>query len=145
MSSFRVVQTSSASNPNIGDLYLDDSGQLELIGGDITSQEDYSRMVLQRIWCRLQLIKGEWYLDQRQGTPWKEKIWKKGVTEATVSIVVRHVVENTPGVERLDTLDVEIDRQTREATIEIVATSDLGTQVTTDLLDNPFIVEVPGG
>jgi hypothetical protein len=143
MGSLRIVTTTTASNPVENDLYIDDSGQLEWIGGDITDKEDYSRMVLQRIWCRLRFVKGEWYLDQRQGTPWKEKIWVKGVTESTVKRVIREVVVNTPGVEALNRLDVSIDKTTRLATITITATSDLGTVVTTDILDNPFVVEVP--
>lgn len=145
MGSLRIVTSTTAANPVEGDLYLDDSGQLEWIGGDITDQEDYSRMVLQRIRCRLLFVKGEWYLDQRQGTPWREKIWVKGVTEDTVRRVIREVVVKTPGVQSLNSLEVSIDKQTRTASISLTATSDLGTVVSTELLDEPFIIEVPVG
>lgn len=143
MGSLRIVTETTAANPIEGDLYLDDSGQLEWIGGDITDKEDYSRMVLQRIRCRLLFVKGEWYLDQRQGTPWREKIWKKGVNVETIKRIIRTVIEKTPGVERLDRLNVTFDSVSRTATITLTATSDLGTIVTTNILDNPFIIEVP--
>ncbi len=145
MGSLRVVLTPTTANPNVGDLYLDDSGQLEWVGGDITDEQSYARMVIQRVRCRLMFIRGEWYLDQRQGTPWRERVWAKGVTAGTIRRVVREVVETTPGVEALSSLSVLVDRQARTASITLVAITDLGTEVTTDMLDGPMIIEVPHG
>ena len=145
MGNLRIVLTPSAANPNVGDLYLDDSGQLEWIGGDITDEADYALMVLQRIRCRIMLIRGEWYLDQRIGTPWREKIWVKGVTADTVRAIIWNVTKTTPGVESVVKVEVELDSTSRTATMEIVAVTDLGTMITTDMLDEPMIIEVPNG
>lgn len=145
MGSLRIVTSTSAQNPNKGDLYLDDSGQLEWIGGDITDEEDYARMVLQRIRCRIMLIRGEWYLDQRVGTPWREKIWVKGPDTDVIKKIIRGVAERTPGVASVETVDITVDGQARTATISIRATTELGTVVSTDQLDEPMIVEIPYG
>lgn len=142
MGSLRLVTTTSASNPNEHDLFVDDSGQLEWIGGDITDQSSYAAMISQRIKCRLLLVAGEWYLDQRLGTPWKE-IWKKGATTERVKAVIRDVIIGTPGVRSLDSLSVEYDNPTRTATIEFSATSEMNQVVTNADLDAPFIIEVP--
>lgn len=145
MGNLRIVLTPSIANPNVGDLYLDDSGQLEWIGGDISDAESYSRMVLQRIRCRLMLIRGEWYLDQRQGTPWREKIWVKGTRISDVRTIVRAVVETTPGVDGIDSLDVSMNAAARTLSISLTATTDLGTTVSIEELDEPLIVEMPHG
>jgi len=145
MSNLRLVTTPTAANPHVGDLYLDDSGQLEWIGMDINDTEDYSRMVLQRIMCRLLIIRGEWYLDQRIGTPWREKIWVKGADVDVIRQIIRTVAEGTPGVESVETVDVSLNSVNRTMAVTLVATTDLGTILTTDLLDEPLIVEMPYG
>jgi len=142
MATFRLVNATTATNPNLHDLYLDDVGDFEWIGGDITDQEDYSRMILQRIKCRLLSWRGDWYLDQRQGTPWREQVMIKAPSISTIRRVVREVVLGTPGVERISSLDIELDSQSRTATIEIVVVADTGTIITTAQLDEPLIIEV---
>jgi len=145
MGNLRIVTAPSGTNPNNGDLYLDDSGQLEWIGSDISDAEDYSRMVLQRIRCRLLLIRGEWYLDQRVGTPWREKVWVKGASIDVIRRIIEQVAEGTPGVDSVDSLELTLDATHRTMTIDLVATTDLGTVLTTADLDEPLIVEMPYG
>jgi len=145
MSNLRIVTAPSGTNPNNGDLYLDDSGQLEWIGSDISDAEDYSRMVLQRIRCRLLLIRGEWYMDQRVGTPWREKVWVKGASIDVIRRIIEQVAEGTPGVDSVDSLELTLDATHRTMTIDLVATTDLGTVLTTADLDEPLIVEMPYG
>jgi len=105
--------------------------------------ESYALMVLQRIRCRLLFIRREWYLDMRQGTPWRERLWRKGVTVETVRRVVEEVVLSTPGVQSLHSLAIAIDRATRTATITLVAIAETGDIITTDLLDAPMLISVP--
>lgn len=141
MSTIRLVTSTTVDNPNAHDLYLNASGQLEIIGTDITDLNDYALSVAQTVTCRLLLIGGEWYQDQRRGTPWRERIWKKGVTESTVRRMVQQVVTTTPGVRSMESLDVEIDAATRQATIsnlQIVA--ETGQIVTIASLDEPMII-----
>ena len=57
--------------------------------------------------------------------------------------VVEEVVTTTPGVQSVHSLAVAIDRQTRTATITLVAIAETGDIITTDMLDEPMIIEVP--
>ena len=143
MGTLRLVTTATTANPNVHDLYLDDSGQLEWIGGDITDQDSYALMVAQRIKCRLLFSRGDWYQDQRLGTPWKERIWKKGVTAETVKSVIRPVIEGTPGVRALTDLSVSMDAEAREATVEWTVTTETNLKISSADLDAPFVIEVP--
>lgn len=138
---FRIVTATSASNPIANDLYLDDSGQLVWLGGDISDGENYARMIAQRAACRLRTVRGEWFLDQREGTPWRERVWRKGVTADMIRRVVRAVLSSTPGIE--DVGSVTVDISGRSATIAFEAKSDMRTPVTSDMLDEPIVVEVP--
>ena len=57
--------------------------------------------------------------------------------------MVEEVVTTTPGVQSVHSLAVAIDRQTRTATITLVAIAETGDIITTDMLDEPMIIEVP--
>ena len=143
MGSLRLTTATSTANPNAHDLYLDESGQLEWLGGSILDRESYARMIAQRISCRIKFVRQEWYLDIREGTPWRESIWRKGATQDVIARVFRDVIEGTPGVQDLRTIDVQISG--RHATISFEAVSDRNTQVTSDQLDAPIIVDLSAG
>ena len=144
MATLRLVTEVSATNPTLHDLYLDDSGQLEIIGLDITDATDYARSVAQSIKCRLLMIRGEWYIDQRLGTPWRERIWKKGTSETVLYRMVQDVVLGTPGVRAVDSMEIEIDASTRTATVSnLQIITENGQIVTVAQLDEPMILPAP--
>jgi len=146
MSTFRLVTATAATNPDLHDLYLDDSGQLELIGADISDAEDYALAVGQTVKCRLLFIKGEWYQDQRLGTPWRERVWKKGVTESTIRRMIQQVVQGTPGVRAVESLEVTIDAAARSTTIsDLQIVAETGQVVTVVDLDKPMIIPAAEG
>ena len=146
MALLRLVNTPTPANPNVHDIYLDESGQVVLIGDDITDIESYALAIAQRIKCRILLIRGEWYLDQRVGTPWKEQLLGRGVTADRIRRVLREVVLKTPGVAHLRSLKVSIDAQSRTATVtELVVVTDTRAVVTVAQLDTPMVLEMPHG
>jgi hypothetical protein len=59
--------------------------------------------------------------------------------------IVREVVEGTPGVESIDTLDLSLDSTSRSLSITLVVVADTGALISTDILDQPLIVEIPHG
>ena len=140
---FRLVTSVTGANPNLNDLYLDDSGQLELIGTDISNKQSYAMAIAQYISGRIQHIKGEWYLNQNTGTPWKEQVFKKGVTVEKIKRMLSKVIETTPGVRELKSISVSIDKATRQATIDFTVITESRTVVSTEDLDVPFVIEVP--
>ena len=144
MSSFRLVTTVTGANPTLHDLFLDDSGQLVWTGGDITDEADYARMVAQRVKCRWLQLRGEWYMDQRTGTPWYQRLLRKGANANTLRLVLTNVALNTPGIRQVDSIEVAFDAATREATVtDFQFTMDTNQQVTAAMLDEPFVVTLP--
>ncbi len=127
------------------DLELDDSGQLIWIGGDIEDETSYAQMVAQRIKCRLLQLRGEWYLDQRTGTPWAQRLWRKGANAETLRQVLRGVIESTPGVRQLVTLSVDYIPATREAAVSFDVVAEMNQPVSSSQLDEPFIISIPEG
>lgn len=73
--------------------------------------------VLQRVWIRLRMFLGEWFLDQRIGVPWRERILIKGADIRDVRQILTRVVEGTPGVARVETFDCTLNARTRELTV----------------------------
>ena len=127
------------------DYELDDMGQPTWIGGDISDQPDYATMIAQRIKCRLWLLRGEWYLDQRVGTPWKQRIWRKGANAETLRHVLTNVITGTPGVRQLVSLDIDYTPETRSATVAFQVLADMHLPVSSGMLDEPFIIRIPEG
>jgi hypothetical protein len=140
----RLVTSTTAANPNSHDLYLDDSGQLELVGSDITDVDSYTIAVAQRIKTRLLMVRGEWYLDQRVGTPLRERVWLKGATAASIKRTLREVTESTPGVLSVESIEVSLNAAARTATATIQARTDLQTIATIEILDQPLVIDVRG-
>lgn len=143
MSSLALTTSTTVLNPNEHDLVLDDSGQLEWIGGEPEDQPSYARMIAQRVICRVRMVRAEWYQDQRLGTPWRERLWRKGVTVDVINRVMRDVLNGTPGIRQVESLTSQIDAATRTATIEWTVTTETDRRVSTSELDSPFIIEVP--
>jgi hypothetical protein len=98
-----------AIDPATGDLAFDDLGELVLVDG--------ADAVAQEIQTRLRWWRGEWFLDTSRGAPYLESILVKGVTEATVRAILKGEIEAVPGVARVRSMVVSIDRATRYATI----------------------------
>jgi len=143
MSGYKLVTLTSATNPVAHDLEIDDVGQLVWIGGDVKDKTSYATMVVQRLKCRWLEWQGEWYLDQRRGTPWEQAIFRKGITAARLRKVFREVALGTPGVRSVVRVAVTMDRRARQAAIDFDLTMENRAQVSSDQLDAPFIVPIP--
>lgn len=143
MASPKLTVTTDATNPVAHDLELDATGQPVWIGGDITDRSSYATMVSQRLRCRWMMWKGEWYMDQRLGTPWEQALFRKGVTEDLMRSTFRQVALGTPGVRAVVRVDVTFDRAARSATIDFELTMEDRLPVSTAQLDAPFVVELP--
>ena len=143
MSGPKLVTTSTPSNPNVHDLELDDAGQIVWLEGDISDIERYAELVAQRLKCRWSMLRGEWYLDQRIGTPWLQSLLRKGVDVATIKRVFRAVAASTPGVRSVTRLEVSMDRVNRSAEVTYELVTESGKTVTSDQLAAPFIINIP--
>jgi len=115
-----MTWTETPENPVAGDLYLDASG-------DIVLTEDRVEEVDQRLRVRFQLYKGEWFADANAGTPWFQQILIKGAKDETIRAVLSQVIEGTPGISHLMSLDYVYDRQARTLEVAFEAAVDGGT------------------
>jgi hypothetical protein len=73
--------------------------------------------IVQRIRVRLRFWKGEWFLDQRLGTPYLERILaQKEEQIPDIDAIFSKVVRTTPGVLSVAFFRSEFDRPTRTLT-----------------------------
>lgn len=143
MSGPKLVTEATATNPNVHDYELDDRGQPVFLEDNLSDLTSYAQSVAQRLKCRWQLMQGEWYMDQRQGTPWTQVLFRKGITVETLKLAFRKVATGTPGVRSITRLEVTIDKASRRASITYAILMESDRLVTTDQLDEPFIVDLP--
>ena len=135
----RLTRAVDADNPTVHDLMIVD-GDIAWVGLDPYDAEEQGLMIAQRIACRLLWIRGEWYLDQNQGTPWREVLWAKGTSTARKERTLRSVIESAPGVASVPVLTVTVAHAARTATVTFRAVADSGQQIGPVTLDVPFIV-----
>lgn len=74
--------------------------------------------IMQRVTIRLRTFLGEWFLDQRIGTPWRERIFIKGIDSRDVKQILSQVIESTPGVKAVTNFDATIDGRSRVLTVQ---------------------------
>lgn len=128
-----IVTAADLENPDEGDLLLRD-GQTTLTG---TLADE----VAQTLHARFEWWRGEWFLDEAQGTPWLDGVLGKESDEQAIRSVFTRIVTSTPGVASCDDLTVTIDAQTRLADVSFTARLRDGTVLTsTDY--GPYLVSV---
>jgi len=126
---FKITMTPDAENPVAGDI--------QFANGQFVGQPDGPAMIVQRIWCRLRWWRGEWYIDQRQGTPWSSMLGKGGSVE-NIERILTQLIESTPGVGSVNTISVTLNAD-RTATINFEASSeDEAYPITVEQLALPY-------
>lgn len=93
------------------DLALDGSGDLYLgPDGDIaTLQPTDVASIVQHVRQRLQLFRGEWFLAPSEGLPYFQVVLVKSPNPNTVRAAFVDVIEGTPGITKVDRLDLQVD------------------------------------
>jgi hypothetical protein len=123
------AQTDWALDPTTWDLVI----PLTLLQG--------ADAIAQRIGIRFRFVLGEWFLDQRLGVPWLQRIltWNPDIRD--IKRIFRQVVTSTPGVASCSDFDLVIDKASRVATCSglNVQLSD-GSTILVDDLSSPFII-----
>ena len=92
-----------------------EAGELQFVTG--------TDAIAQHVATRMRLFKGEWFLDRNIGVPYFDEVMVKTQDAALIAPIFRRVIEETPGIESVDRLDVELDSTTRTLSIEGEATS----------------------
>jgi hypothetical protein len=137
MSDLKLTTATTAENPVLHDLELD-GDRLVWVGLEDGDTADAGAMIAQRAACRILLWRGEWYLDQRIGTPWKQTLLGR-ITEARIKAVLRGVLLAAPGIASVVSIDVIRDTEARTARVRWIARADTGAVIGPESIDIPFV------
>ena len=108
---WELVTSPDAENPDEGDLKVSKRSLVRL--------STFGDQVAQAVRVRLKWFRGEWFLDTRQGVPYLQEIFGKGVSLATVRNVLRREIVKVAGVFQVRKLDLDLDTTTRKLSAEI--------------------------
>jgi len=130
---FRLVSNAdlSATNPNEHDLYLE-GGTLQVVNGD--------RATAQEIKTRLLFFKGESFANLLEGVPYFQEILIKGVDENRVKSIIKQAILSVPTIVDVESITFELDRQTRSATVEWSARTNVNTVISSEDF-GPLIIQ----
>lgn len=106
-----------AMNINTNDLVLRD-GDLMII--------DNAERVAQQILISLRFWYGEWFLNTTEGVPYLEYIMVKNPNIAHVRQILTEQIEAVGGVQKVDSMSIDFDRQGRTLAVDYSATTDYG-------------------
>lgn len=68
--------------------------------------------------CRLQFVKGEWFLDQRLGLPYFEEVFKKQPNTNRLRAIFHEATLSTPGIKEITGFRLALSA-TRQLSIEV--------------------------
>jgi hypothetical protein len=113
----------------VRDIKLNAGGDLDFTSGDLHFLDD-SLCIIQSISNRLQFWQGEWFLDTRQGMPYFQQIFAKGVNQALIKSIFRNAILTTPGVVSVLNVDLAFNSSSRALTVTWQAKISTGQTVT---------------
>lgn len=101
------------------DLKLDNlTGDLAIVNGDLRlTDETNGEATAQRLRIRLRMWTGEWFLDTREGLPFREEILKKNPDMSRVEALVKTRILDTKGVAKLVSYSQTLDKANRTLTV----------------------------
>ena len=109
------------------------SGRMSLVTG--------AAELAQKLNARLEFVKGEWFLDTNQGTPWFQALLVKNPSIPALTQILRGIILSTPGAKAILSMPVAFDRANRVVTWgPMVIQHDSGAQIVGGR-GQPFIVD----
>ncbi len=105
---------------------------------------DLRTYTAQRLHENLCFFLGEWFLDQRLGIPYFERIIGQKPDLGLIDTLYRRAISKTPGVAVIKQLRLAFDRATRALSVRFEVTLNDGTALTEADMQRPFIVTLGG-
>lgn len=113
------------------DIYLDPSSHDIVLDGDDLRVTVDSEVVVQRLKIALQHLAEEWYLDTDLGIPYTQTIFEQGAIDLDmVYAIFISEIRKVDGVEDLTSLNITLDRDERQALVELVVNDNVAVEVT---------------
>lgn len=102
----------------MSDLLLSEStNDIELVNGDLSLVSGIDA-VKQSLKQRMQMFRGEWFLDQESGIPFFQTIFQKTTKPEVIAGILQNEIQTTPGVLELLSFDLKIETTTRELVLD---------------------------
>jgi hypothetical protein len=130
----------SSMNPDIGDLHFSDDGVLEETRNDTV--EENKRATAQGIKERLGLNKGEYFLDLQEGIPYFSQVLGKGKSLVLIRSMIIKAIFSYPNIISVELLKLDLNRQTRQLSIQFSARLDSGQIVSSEDFIPLFIGQI---
>ncbi len=114
------------------DLKLDPSTwDLDLSGSALHLTDDTTgETVAQAVAMRLQLFRGEWFLDNRLGIDYFGQVLIKAPSLSDIEAIMRQAILATPGVSAITSYSQTLDRAARSLAISTTIQATNGTSIT---------------
>lgn len=93
-------------------LLCQEDGDLDFSKG-LRLTDDLVTYVVQRLRQRLRFFLGEWFLDQRLGIPYFQRVFVSNPDIPLITSLFRRTILRTTGVAAVEKLSVRFDRNTR--------------------------------
>lgn len=107
------------------DLKLNGAHDLAVEAGNGVLVDGAAR-VKQQIRVTLQTWLGEYFLDTTFGVPYLESILVKRPSRTEIESILRNRINDVPGVSRVTSMQLDIDRQRRSLSVVFQASTDEG-------------------
>ena len=117
----------------------DASGDVDLSQG-FRLTPDLTTYVAQRLDENMSFFLGEWFLDQRLGIPYYQRIIGAAPDLALLDTLYRRAAFKTVGVSAVRNMKIGFDRSTRKASVAMTAVLKDGTLITESDLRAGFFV-----
>ena len=119
----QIAYATDAENPIAGDLKMTNGQLLAVEGVDA---------IKQHIRVRLQWFKGEWPQSPSEGMPYWSHVIIKNPKSRHLRKMFTAAIEGVPGVSRVASLEIEINKSTRDARVVFDAVLESGEVVADD-------------
>lgn len=113
---------------------------LKLVGGQLVLVTDVAEAAAIQLQNRFRFVKGEYFLDTRQGVPYFDLVFVKNPDVLLIKQLFKTVILGTPGIASIVNLTTVFDSKARKLTFSFRALADNG-KIVTGGSGAPFIVE----
>ena len=112
------------------DIYLDNNHDISLGStGDLRLTVEDEKLK-QRLTVYLQFLLGEWFLDTTQGIPYIQVIFESTASDlSSVSALLRAEIKRIDGVQVINDLSIQLDRDKRELSVSLTVNSEVTVEV----------------
>lgn len=126
---FKTVLSSEidSNNTEVGDLLITGKGDVGVNTDD--DNDAKKRSAVEGIKSRISLLKGNYFLNLREGIPYFGVILKKNPNIPLIKSIMLQTIQSYPTVISVPRLDTDFDRQARSLSLTFTAQIDPGIEL----------------